>query len=389
MWYLYIILIIIVLLLFIKLYIKIKYSFWSSQPVYHMYDIFGRFKLNTIINNNPPDFNKYVNIIDIKTHSYDDLDDKQLEKICNFIRNNFIRMKGTVEYIPENKHILEPLKSSNHPSYINIYNEPSLTLNDKEALYYSVMTARPLSVTLKNKYRFSTYYVDHLCVTQPMRKKNIANKSIQTFHYNVSRSNPKIQTYLFKRESKLTIIVPLTIFNIKAFKLSQIPVIAFPHAMYKVIEISIENINIFVDFVNSKKPELLCTILPDLTNLAANMKCNNISLYGIFVNNELISVYVFKDTSTSYENQRTAELLCSLEQCDTNIFVVGFTHALQLFCKKITAYRVIMDESSANIIVCNYLSKINTTPFLITNGAYYFYNYISESLPPSKCFILS
>ena len=101
MWYLYIILIIIVLLLFIKLYIKIKYSFWSSQPVYHMYDIFGRFKLNTIINNNPPDFNKYVNIIEIKTHSYDDLDDKQLEKICNFIRNNFIRMKGTVEYIPK------------------------------------------------------------------------------------------------------------------------------------------------------------------------------------------------------------------------------------------------------------------------------------------------
>jgi|TARA_R110001592_G_scaffold120571_7_gene325091 hypothetical protein len=354
-----------------------------------MYDIFGRFKLNTIINKNPPDFNKYVNIIDIKTYSYDDLDNKQLDKICDFIRNNFIRMKGIVEYIPENKHILKPLTSSNHPSYINIYNEPRLLLNDKEELYYSVMTARPLSVTLKNKYSFHTYYVDHLCVTEPMRKKNIANRCIQTFHYNVSRSNSKIKTYLFKRESKLTIIVPLTIFNIKAFKVSQIPVIAFPHAMYKVIEISVENINIFVDFVNSKKPELLCTILPELTNLAANMNVNNISLYGIFVNNELISVYVFKDTSTTYENQKTAELLCSLEQCDTNLFVAGFTQALQLYCKKIRAYRVIMDEISANIIVCNYLSKIKATPFLITNGAYYFYNYVSETLPPSKCFMLS
>ena len=93
--------------------------------------------------------------------------------------------------------------------------------------------------------------------------------------------------------------------------------------------------------------------------------------------------------SALYDTKKTAELLCSLEQCDTNLFVVGFTYALQLFCKKIRAYRVIMDESSANIIVCNYLSKVNTFPFLITNGAYYFYNYISETLPPSKCFILS
>ena len=389
MWYLYIILILIAIILFTKLYIRIRYPFWCKQPVNHIYNVFGRLKLNTIINHNPPEINSYVNIIDIKTYRFDELTDKQIENFCNFIRTNFVRNSGIVEYIPENHNIIEPLKASNHPSYVNLYIEPKLMVNKKEEVYYSVMSARSLNVTLNNKHRFDTYYVDNLCVVEAMRKKNIASKCIQTFYYNVSRNYPKIKTYLFKRENKLTYIVPLTIFNIKAFNTEQIPLITFPHDMYKVIEITIENINIFVDFVNSKKASLLCTILPDLTNLAANMETNNITIYGIFVNKRLISVYIFKDSATYYEKQKTAELLCSLEECDTNIFVVGFTHALKLFCKKIKAYKVIMDESSANVIICNYLSKVNTKPFLITNGAYYFYNYISETLPPSKCFILS
>ena len=48
-----------------------------------------------------------------------------------------------------------------------------------------------------------------------------------------------------------------------------------------------------------------------------------------------------------------------------------------------------LEETGANIIVANYLSKVNINPFIITNGAYYFYNYIAQSIPPSKCFILA
>tara|TARA_B100001769_G_scaffold275316_1_gene277156 strand:- start:1024 stop:2190 length:1167 start_codon:yes stop_codon:yes gene_type:complete len=388
MWYLYIILIFICLVLFCKLYIKICYPFWCNQPVYHIYDLFGRFKLNTIISNDLPNINKYVNIIDIKTYKYNELDDTQLNEICDFIRNNYSRKSQIVEYIPKNHNILEYLKASNHPSFINVYIEPNITKKIKNN-YYSVMSARPLNVTINNKHLFSTYYVDNLCVIEAMRKKNIANKSIQTFHYNGSRIYSKIKTVLFKRENKLTAIVPLTIFNIKAFDISQISFIKFPHEMYKVIEISSENINIFVEFVNSKKSDLLCTILPDLSNLLSNIKVNNISLYGILLNKQLVCIYVFRDSATYYNKINSIELLASLENCDTNIFVAGFTQALSLVCKKMEAGKVIMDESSANIIICNYLSKIKKTPFLITNGAYYFYNYRTSTIPPSKCFILA
>tara|TARA_B110000483_G_scaffold20158_2_gene22317 strand:- start:920 stop:2083 length:1164 start_codon:yes stop_codon:yes gene_type:complete len=385
MWYLYIILIFIVLLLFIKLYIKIKYPFWSIQPVYHIYDFIGYFKLDKIINNNTPSINKYVNIINIKTYDISDLNSKQIDKICDFIRNNFIRINNYIEYIPENHNIIEYLKSSNHPSYVNIYKQPCYTKNCEEE-YYSVMTARPLNVTLNNN-SFLIYYIDNLCVIEAMRKKNIANKSIQTFYYNGSHLYPKIQVHLFKREGKLTAIVPLTIFNIKAFNISNIFTVNLPHSMYKVVEISSSNLNMFTNFINLKKQSLQCIILPDLTNLINNIKANNLSLYGILSNNTLISIYVFRDCATYYENQKTGELLCSLENCDTNLFVAGFTHALKLFCKKIKAYKVIMDETSSNIIVCNYLSKVNIKPFLITNGAFYLYNYRCKTITPSKCFI--
>ena len=157
--------------------------------------------------------------------------------------------------------------------------------------------------------------------------------------------------------------------------------------MYKVVEISSSNLNMFTNFINFKKQSLKCTILPDLTNLINNIKANNLSLYGILSNNKLICIYVFRDCATYYENQKTVELLCSLENCDTNLFVAGFTNALNLCCKKTKASKIIMDETSSNIIVCNYLSKVNIKPFLVTNGAFYLYNYRCKTITPSKCFI--
>ena len=395
MWYLYTILLVIFIALLTKAYIKVRDPFWYSQPVHHVYDVFSRFRNNTVININPPTANKYVNIINVKTTRVADMDEVDVAKACDFITNNFLREKDYIEYKPTQDNIVGYLNASNHPSYINVYKIPSVRYDTEskkyvdEDEYCSVMTARPLVVALDSGDPFSSYYVDHLCVKPEMRGKGIAAKSIQTFYHNVSRDYSKINTYIFKREGKLTGIVPLTLFNIKAFHTSDIPNIAFPHDAYNVIKISRENIHMLVEFIKRKKTSFMCTILPEITNLLNNIKLNNIAIYGIYLHGDLISVYVFRDAATYYNNKKTVELLSSIEECDTNIFVAGFTQALHLHCKETTSEKLIMDETAGNIIVANYLSKVNIYPFLVTNGAFYFYNYLAQTLPPSKCFILA
>lgn len=395
MWYIYTIITLVVFCLCVKAYVKVRDPFWYNQPVHHVYDIFSRFKNNTIINLNPPETNQYVNIINVKTERIDGMAKDEIACACDFVATNFLREKDFIEYKPTESNIMGYLDSNNHPSYISVYKCPSMKYDEKTKKYsdvdelYSVMTARPLKVTLTGIMPFPTYYVDHLCVLPEMRGKGIAAKSIQTFYYNVSRDYAKIRTYLFKREGKLTGIVPLTVFNIIGFDIISIPRIAFPYDAYKLIQITGENISILVDFVNYKKSYFKCTILPDLSNLLNNIKLNNIAVYGIFLQGDVIAVYIFRDSATFYGNKKATELLCSAEECDTNIFVAGFTQALRIHCNETGCDKIIMDATGGNIIISNYCAKVNITPFVITIGAYYFYNYITQTIPPSKCFILA
>jgi len=154
MWYLYTILLVIFIALLTKAYIKVRDPFWYSQPVHHIYDVFSRFRNNTVININLPTANKYVNIINVKTTRVADMDEVDVAKACDFITNNFLREKDYIEYKPTQDNIVGYLNASNHPSYINVYKIPSMRYDAEskkyvdEDEYCSVMTARPLVVTL-------------------------------------------------------------------------------------------------------------------------------------------------------------------------------------------------------------------------------------------------
>ena len=84
------------------------------------------------------------------------------------------------------------------------------TIPDKELI--GVITCRPLYITHLNHY-FSVYYVDYLCIHKHHRKKGIAPQLIQTLGYQHSKETRKHHIYLFKKETNITGIVPLTIYK--------------------------------------------------------------------------------------------------------------------------------------------------------------------------------
>ena len=71
----YFILFLLILYIFIRTYIKIKYKFWYLQPVYHVYDIFNWVTPSGIIDPEIPKFNKYTNLINIKTYEITEINE--------------------------------------------------------------------------------------------------------------------------------------------------------------------------------------------------------------------------------------------------------------------------------------------------------------------------
>ena len=78
MWPLYLIVSLIILYLVARAFIKIKFHFWSIQPVFHIYDLYYWIKPNQIVEPALPDINKYVNLIDIKTKK---VEEKSIEQM--------------------------------------------------------------------------------------------------------------------------------------------------------------------------------------------------------------------------------------------------------------------------------------------------------------------
>ena len=63
--YLYLIGLTILLVILFYLYLRIKYKFWSIQPVFHFYDVYYWIYNVGIIRHELPEKNKYCNFKDI------------------------------------------------------------------------------------------------------------------------------------------------------------------------------------------------------------------------------------------------------------------------------------------------------------------------------------
>ena len=67
---LYLISCVILLIILFFCFIRLKYKFWSMQPVFHFYDIYYWFISVGIIRNELPEKNRYTNFKNICTKTF-------------------------------------------------------------------------------------------------------------------------------------------------------------------------------------------------------------------------------------------------------------------------------------------------------------------------------
>jgi hypothetical protein len=387
--------VIVLFIVAILIYIKIKYGFWVSQPVFHIYDIQYMIYPPGIINHGLPEPNKYTNFKDIETLNYDNLSDIKTNNFQSFVQRNYLRNQDNI-FAPKKGNIVPYFKGHNAKSFVSFYTEPTIVkdvksgalINDSQII--GVMTSRPLKITINNKPAFSAYYVDYLCVDKTRRKKGIAPQIIQTHHYNQSHLNPAICVSLFKREDELTGIIPMCVYSTYGFRVDKWIKPARLHASYSIVEINPQNYHILYDFIKNNRNAFDIIIATDDANIIELVKTKNVFINAVLFNGEIVCAYFFRKSCVFIEKgMEVLSCFASINNSGNDqLFVQGFKISFwDIADKNYFGFSAIEDISHNNTIITDLRKK--TCPLITSPTAYFFYNFAYSTFHSNKALILT
>ena len=363
----FIIIISVIIALFIcsKLYLKIKHPFWSTQPVFHLYNLIYWFWASDVILRNPPPINKYYDpYIDVSENVQNFIEVRDLIK-THYLRNT------DMNYIPTTKSIVEYFNSHNTPCFFGTYR------NFQNQLI-SIITGRPLFVTIYDK-NFMVNYVDFLCINKDNRGKGIAPKLIYTFYVKTYSQYP---ICLFKREGTLNNIVPLTTYICYGFSLKYWHRHKLEHPNIKNHRIVKGNMPLLFHYM--KEIKFPCMIKPSFANLSNLIEHKLIITFLLTLNDKPFACFFFRKPYTTYKKGTSIELIASFCNGDMKLFIKYFYDSL--YC--INVDNILIENISHNHIILNDIMS-RRTPFLECKMGYFLYNYVQKPLESKDIFLLN
>jgi hypothetical protein len=409
--YLFICLVIVYLLA--RAYIKVKYPFWSIQPVMHVYDVYSWFFKRGVIRYELPAKNKFCDFKRVETRSFDKVTDPLVTDFVHMIQTHFLKNKGNT-FSPRKNNIVPYFAGHGAPCYWSFYWEKEhLLLNvgaeviDRNKLL-GVISGRPLHVTIYRsgeRAGFDVYYIDYLCVDKGHRSNGIAPTLIQTHEYNQSVLNTSIQVSLFKREGTLTGIVPLCVYDTYIFSMAGWCEPIAQNAAITVIPCGKENMKYLLPLF-SRDNLYDIVVAPSVGNIMELVQTENIFIYMMIYEDEVIGAYFFKNPCVTIQ-QGDKALTCyasiynSTASCIqhnkasraqwSDHFVHCFKMALSAVLKKggEDPYKhcIIENVGSNSLVVDNLLLKNN--PIAVSPTAYFFYNFAYPTFNSKNVLILN
>ena len=276
----------------------------------------------------------------------------------------------------------------------------------KENSIIGVITGKPINITLKKALpiKFPAYYVDFLCVDREHREKNIAPQLIQTYEYTQRHNNSKSKVSLFKREGKLTGIVPLTVYKNYLFNTFPIKSKNANNAnnaknannaniVSNIIRINSTNFDLLTNFIDLNIKNFDCIATINKSNLLHLIDSEIYYIYGIINHKVLTACYLFKTNNIKYlekseQSKESIDLLASICNCEKDLFINGFIISLVKYNKISKNKYINIENISNNNIIINYLLKNSLNAKNISPMAYFFYNYANRPLLPDKVLII-
>jgi hypothetical protein len=356
-------------------------------PVFHEYD--WKYKLwpPGIINHK---LDKYIHFKNIKTRVYSELSDLFIQQFVHFIQLS----SGLHRFAPKVNNITPYFIGHNAKTFITVYNEDIL-LVDKNQLepicdskIIGTITSRPIHIKINNgdaNAVFDAYYIDHIY----FENHSILPELLKTHNYNQCTINNKVSINIFKQQKTLLYgIVPLCKYKVFEFSVDKWTKPIYLDSMYNIVEINSQNIYLLYEFIKENSIKFNIVMNSDVSNLVELINSKNLFVYTVVCHDEIICAYFFKKTCLFKDRDlEILSLVGSIKNSNHDVFI----HAFKICFWKIAAdnymgYAMIENISHNNIIIDNICLK--TKPQLITDTAYYFYNFIYNTFHSNKVFIL-
>lgn len=362
----------------LNVYIGLSSTFWGLQPVFHVYDIHYWLYPIGIIQRYIGNKNKYVDEINIKTTDTRKCSYTLMSDVSKFITDNFLEPHD-FKYAPSPRTLKKMLYSrGNDTSYISVLRD--------DIDICSVITSSSYIIYIDGGTRINTHYVDHLCVRSDMRKRNVAPKTISTLIYNMCKCE-EVGTFLFKREGELTGIVPLTVFNLSSYVVSDIIHLSRENP-YKTNRFYADDIISLTNIIENTIRNLMdVLVVPSSSKLVSLLKSDIFMIYEIRDDDDIfMGLYVFKKTSVSHLDGFTAECILAfnnnMKTCD---FANTFVTLMKDISKEFNICYITIDElCHGSDITANLVEYKDDTCI----SAYFMYNYATYTKPARRCGIL-
>lgn len=374
---LYLLIYTIIIFLSIFIVIKLKYKFWSSQPVFHTYNLSYWLYPPGILEHDMPKKTKFYDE-SIICKNYNNLSKFQLTVLYAFLQMHYSYLKNTTITINKNK-------------FMNLFSNDSII-----SLQYSifpkkllgVMTSRQLECIINNQ-KLVISYLDHLCIHDKYKKRGLGGKQIYT-HYLKSRKMDNNEVFIYKNNNRPCINVPLTIFN--SYIVSSAPWERLNMQLPNTISTHIigkHNSELLIHFMQEIKTNFKCVITPKTINLINFIK-NEIIIPTILIdNNTVVAAAFFKYNDLSINGEKAIECIASYCRVKyKEYFKKSLSNSIVLLKQKYKFTIIIFENISHNYYLIKRILERNIPKRVYSKG-FYFYNFIYTPFFSPNVFLLA
>jgi hypothetical protein len=397
--------IIVFIFVVILIYIKVKYKFWSSQPVFHIYDFKYHLFPPGIIRTTAPEKSKFFDS-DIQFRNTEDISKKTLDMFCSFIRTCYLQDKYS-KYIPSIDNIAPYFNGHNKKSYISLKMGTDTLVDTKtqhlinRPKIYSSMTSRPMhciiipSLSSDDIYSFDCNYVDYLCIDYNERNKGLAAKTIYTHEYHHWREPKAPVVSVFKREDSTLGIIPICHYQMLSFDMKNWKQMTpMPSNMGKIVQCTPNSYYLVSEFIHKTKHNFNLYMSVNEGNIMELIRTKNIYVYMyVSTKGEIQSIFFFRKTCTFFDDTKRHVLACFASIRNTtseDVFVYAFklsvVHIVKNY-KENYSYLLMENISNNNILISNLQKR--TMPSFKSPASYFFYNFAYTTFHSNNCLIIN
>lgn len=371
-------------------YIKLKYPFWFIQPVCHTYSLFPTRKIAII--KEDPIRTKFTKPNLVQTDVWNNVDETKQNKIIDFLQCYFIDTE-------DNFLFQLPINSLNSYCEKCIFDAlVSIICNNDAGNIVGVSFAKPVLFFYCDLFDNNickekiVFHWDFFATHRTIATLQNARELFQTHEYNQRQLYPKFKISCFRKEVELCGgVVPFSVFQTHYYYLQNLQTISTTteqenttYTFQKLTKKHKEPLNHIL--YNVAKNIFPFCVLPTFDNLLEMMKSNYLLIFGVFLGDELVSLYFFKNNYTNYEFYGNSVQCISAISVDgsQNNFLFGFEKCCEYLFHSSFGLLLVDDNSHLAKIIPEIKLQKKTS---IICG-FYFYNLEIPTVVSSSVLIL-